>query len=343
VLQFSNKTVILISISMSLIGAGVVLAIADRVGPAQARAFWAGCLLLPFLALTRVRQAALRGFKSIFKAQLPDGVLNHLFLAVFLLGAGLLARQTLTAPSAMLLTVFSNVIVFVIGTAWLISSVPIAARTAKAQYERVTWIKTSLPILVITSMNLIMRQADILMIGTLRGPKDAGIYAAATRIVELVVVGNMAVNAIAAPLFSELYHTGRTEELQRILRLAARGVFGFTMVVGLGLLLFGKPTLGLFGKAFTASYYPLLILLAGQVVNSLAGSVGFLMTMTGHQNHAAFVIGTSAAINVALNYLLIPIFGIMGAAISSAVATALWNMVLLVYVRTRLGLNPALV
>jgi O-antigen/teichoic acid export membrane protein len=87
---------------------------------------------------------------------------------------------------------------------------------------------------------------------------------------------------------------------------------------------------------------PLLILLTGQVVNALAGSVGLIMTMTSHQNQAGAIIAVSTAANITLNALLIPLFGLAGAAISTAFTMALWNVAMLIFVQRRIGINSTI-
>ncbi len=87
----------------------------------------------------------------------------------------------------------------------------------------------------------------------------------------------------------------------------------------------------------------MLIFLCGQIVNALAGSVGLIMTMTGHQNQAGAIVAVSAAVNIILNALLIPLSGLRGAAISTAFTMALRNITILIYIRRRLGINSKVV
>ena len=122
--------------------------------------------------------------------------------------------------------------------------------------------------------------------------------------------------------------------------MAARGIFAITVTICIGLVVFGKMLLGLFGAEFTTGYVVLLILLAGQVINAMAGSVGYLMTMTGYQNQAAWIIGMSTLVNVGLNAVLIPKLGIVGAAIATATTTVLWNILMLTFVWRKLNINP---
>ena len=133
------------------------------------------------------------------------------------------------------------------------------------------------------------------------------------------------------------------KELQRIVTLAARGVFAFTFFVSVILVIVGKFVLGLFGSEFVVVYLPLLILLVGQMINALAGSVALIMAMSGHQKQTGIIITTSAAMNIVLNLLLIPILGILGAAVSTTSTMILWNVMMLVYVYRKLGINSTVI
>jgi O-antigen/teichoic acid export membrane protein len=76
------------------------------------------------------------------------------------------------------------------------------------------------------------------------------------------------------------------------------------------------------------------------MVNSLAGPVALIMTMTGHQNQTGIIFAVTSILNVVLNALLIPIMGILGAAIAAASVMVFRNTILLIYVQKKIGLNP---
>ena len=127
-----------------------------------------------------------------------------------------------------------------------------------------------------------------------------------------------------------------------MLTLAVRGAMLLTGLGTLFLLCFGKYALWLFGDAFLLSYQPMLVLLVGQIVNVACGSVGFLMMMTGNENRATLVYGVGTVLNILLNLLLIPLLGIIGAALATAMSVAFLNAALLLETRRRLGVNASI-
>jgi O-antigen/teichoic acid export membrane protein len=78
------------------------------------------------------------------------------------------------------------------------------------------------------------------------------------------------------------------------------------------------------------------ILLVGRLINIVSGSVGYLMNMTGYQKEYNYIMIISAVINIVLNYFLIPIYGIEGAAMASAISMVLWNIASVVFVKIKM-------
>jgi len=339
----STQFVIIFSLLIGGIGGIVVWFLRSRIGQDQAATFGVALILLPVLVLVRLREASLRALKRVVRSELPIIIIRPLLLAAILSGLYFYLRQPLQATQVMVINLIAVFAALVVGTLWLVKELPEQVRDAQPIYAEKEWLKVSLPLLLIAGMHLILKHTDIIMLGAIRGSDEAGIYSAASRISDLVVFGLLAINAILGPMISELYSTGKNEELQRIVTLAARAIFAFTLIVSIILAVFGKFALSLFGAEFVVTYVPLLILLCGQIVNALAGSVGLIMIMTGHQNQAGAIVAVSAAINITLNALLIPLMGLVGAAISTAFTMVLWNITVLVYVQRRLGINSTVI
>ena len=130
--------------------------------------------------------------------------------------------------------------------------------------------------------------------------------------------------------------------MQSMLSISAALIAMGTFSIALGLWLFGDVILSLFGQAFTHSNTAMHILLLGYVVNALTGPVGYVMIMTGHHVRAAQIYGGMIVVNIALNAGLIPILGIEGAAMATAITMICVNLVLCVYVWQRLGYNTTI-
>ena len=143
-----------------------------------------------------------------------------------------------------------------------------------------------------------------------------------------------------APRIAELYAAGDLRALDRLLGRLGRLVLAAGFPVVLGLVLFGRWLLLVFGADFVQGYALLVILSVGQLVNILVGPVATLLTMTGHERDALVGLGISALVKLLLGVALLPLWGAAGVAVAAAAGLIVWNVLLAWFVRRRLGLAP---
>ncbi len=296
-----------------------------------------GLWIVPLVALVQLDQEMARATKRIAAAYLPPFVLQPA-LALAICGAILAAGARLSGTGILAAVGLSFALTFTLQVWWLRRGLPAAAVSTAASYETREWLRVSFALLWIAGFLIVLNQADLIMIGLLRGSRDAGIYNAATRTARLVGFVLVAVNAMAAPMIASLSARGEREMLQGLVRAATLWMLWPSVLIALGFIFFGDVILSLFGAEFIEGRAALTILAIGQVVNAAAGPVGYLLILTGHQRDTARVYGWSALINVLLNILLIPRWGLVGASCATAITMALWNAWLFLLVRKQLGI-----
>ncbi len=342
IVRRSNLWVALASLLFVIIGYLILLILRDAgIRNAVIATFAVALIVLPFQVLSSLRQAVLRSLNKIAYALMPEFILRPLLFMLLLAATAYLVPQSLSAMTAFLLVLVAAIAAFAVGAIWQHKYLPCETRSHPPIYRDREWLLTALPLLLIVGLNLISSRIDVIMLGMLSEIEHVGIYSAASRVADVVVFGLVSANAVVAPMIARLHSTGRQEELQRMVYLAAKGICLLTLPIALILLIFGHQILGLFGQGFSAGYPVLVILVCGQLVNALAGPVGYLMTMTGHQVKAARMVGISAMLNLALNGLLIPVWGMIGAAIATAISTVTWNILMLRFVHTELSIRSS--
>ena len=151
---------------------------------------------------------------------------------------------------------------------------------SKSKYLTKEWLIVSIPILSIALMQLLVRSTDTIILGFFHGTAVSGPYSVANRIALLAAFGLMAINAVLPPLISSYYTNKKIKELQSIVTLSARLNFGFSLFSTLMIILLHEYILNLFGLEFKEASSALIVLCAGQVINALTGSVGFVLSMT---------------------------------------------------------------
>ena len=127
------------------------------------------------------------------------------------------------------------------------------------------------------------------------------------------------------------------EGLKDTVQKSTKLIFYSTTPVLLVLVLFSDTILGYFGEEFVVASFALIILCISRFINAISGSVGYIMQMTDQQKVYQNVIMIAFFINVILNFILIPFYGINGAAIASSIAMVFWNITLVIIIKKRLG------
>jgi O-antigen/teichoic acid export membrane protein len=300
---------------------------------------WLGLWMIPLLALARHQLEMTRGSKQIALAYLPSIVGLPVAIAL----AASYYREELTSTLALIITIASLSIILLIQLFWFGIWLRKKCQGSKSIYVPKEWFAVALPMMLNDGAHVILSQIDILMIGSMIGSFEVGIYTAAVKTAAWVSFILAAVNAIAAPMFATLYTQGKLEDLQKLVATVARWLFFPALIVAIAISLGTDLVLGLFGEEFKAARWETIVLSCGQLINVGAGSVGYLMQMTGHHRECAFVFCSSAVLNIILNGILIPIFGILGAAIATTLCMALWNIWLHQLVVSRIGVRPSII
>jgi O-antigen/teichoic acid export membrane protein len=277
-------------------------------------------LALPAYGLTDFQDGVGRSQGWIDLALIPPYILRPILLFAFIGIAYALARPPDAATAAVALAM----------ACWLTALLQYLAQKrrfsgvvpkAEPAYAVGYWIRTSLPLLMIDGFTLFILNLDVLLLEYLRIPPDQiGIYFAALKTISLIVFVHFSIGAVAMPRFAALHARGETHEIGLFLARMQKWCFWPSVLGALVLLALGKPLLWLFGPEFVHAYPVMLILAAGLLARAASGPAQNLLAVSGHQDKAAMILCATLLINGGLACLLIPRFGIEGAAmaISSA-------------------------
>ncbi|MHA1294863.1 MAG: oligosaccharide flippase family protein, partial [Promethearchaeota archaeon] len=199
-------------------------------------------------------------------------------------------------------------------------------------------ISISAPMFMTSTSAFLIGQTGVIILGMFRTETEVGYYAITVKLATLVSFLLSAINSMAAPKFSELYHSGKMDELFHVAKKSTKLIFWATSPILLTLVAFGKPILSiLFGQEFKQAYLALLFLVIGQFIHSISGATGYFMNMTGNQITLSKIMISSALINVFFGLVLIPQFGIYGAAIAGMIGMSFWNLYVLSVIKLKFG------
>lgn len=272
---------------------------------------------------------------------------------------GSVALPTLR-PAAIGLTVALGGTAVAAGVAWAVPLVPAAAAAivvlavqmhrlgaeARPGFMRsdvpAQSARYALPRVISSSLEQLLVWLAVLIVGLIAGPGAAGIYGAAARLVAAGMVVDTALRVVVAPLFSRLLHRQETAELEDLYRTATIWLVLFSSPVYLLLACFSPVVLSLLGPGFSAGSSVLTIMCLGALLTFLAGNIHSVLLMSGRSGLAALNKAIAVATNITLIMLLVPLWGIKGAAVAWVVACALDAALATIEVRVilRLAVSP---
>jgi O-antigen/teichoic acid export membrane protein len=195
-----------------------------------------------------------------------------------------------------------------------------------------------MPMMLTGSMFFILGWTDNIILGIFRSSEEVGMYDAAFKLSTLSAIVLLAINAIQAPVFSDLYHKKEMGRLQNIIIKSNRLLFFTSLPLTVVLCFFPETILGFLGEGFKGAWIALILLSIGNFVNSITGSIGILLQMSGHQKEYNKIITSTAIGSIILNFILVPKIGLVGAAISSSSAKIIQNLLSVAYAKKNLGI-----
>jgi O-antigen/teichoic acid export membrane protein len=284
---------------------------------------------VPLYALTDVQDGIGRGNAWMSIALVPPYILRPLLLLGSMLvayAAHLPMDAATAAAAAIVATWLSGILQAFLLNRRLHETIPAGPRTS----DFPAWFKISLPLLVMMSAELLLQNTDILVVTRFMSPADVGIYFAAGKTMALIMFVHYAVGSAVAHKFAALHARGDRDGLRDFVKDAVNWTFWPSLASAIIILALGKPLLSLFGPQFETGYPVMCVLVVGFLARSAMGPAEYLLNMLGEQKLCAFVLSGAALLNIALNFILVPRFGLVGAASATAISlisAALMNAV----------------
>ncbi len=290
-------------------------------------------------AVTGFYSQVLAGFKDIAKRTVITNFVGSplviaLTVALLALGTGMWGYLGAQIVSATIVTVL------LVAAAWRLT--PPGARFSLASLPPLDPEVKSLALafLGMNVLDFLVTQADKILLGIYLNPRVVGIYVLASTLSAFIPIILQSVNQIFAPVIADLHALGRRDVLQKLFQTLTKWILGLSFPLACVMIVFAPRLMRIFGPDFESGWPVLVIGAVGQLVNCSVGSVGFLLLMSGNQKRLIKVQFAMTIVSVVTNLVLIPILGIVGAALASACVNAGGNLWNLYEVRKALGISP---
>lgn len=340
--QWAGRAVAIFSTISVGIGGPLLITWQGGLGSAAGQTMAFALLLVPLIALGNLRGAALRGLQKVVLGHLPEFALRPWLFLLLVGGTILLWPELLSPPVAMMLHAIASLLAFVVG-AWLLwKHTPESVRRAPSSMNPCGWLQSGVFFAGLIGLGVVNQQTSTIILGLFATLDDVGRYRVAAQVATLAAFGLNSINAVIAPLLTDLWVRRERAHLQRLVTLSAQTMLVVSLLVGLMFVLIGRSFFRfVFGPEFDGCYVPLLILLLGHVMDAALGPAGTLLNMTGHEADTIMGMTWATFFNITLSMVMVPLAGIIGAAIATALSVIAWKILFWWYARKRLGINSS--
>jgi O-antigen/teichoic acid export membrane protein len=322
----------------SIAGAGLVHLLRPWLDDYTIVPLYLACLMLPIYGVMHTQDGIARSYNWVNIALLPPFIVRQ----VVLLGLMAAAYALGFATNAATAIAVSAISVWLTGLGQTIVLNRKLARTVEPgakHYDFRKWIVIAIPMFVVDSLYLMMLYVDVLVLKEFRSPEEIAVYYAASKTLSLVAFVYFAVSAATAHRYSEYHIAGDREKLASFLAHSIRWTFWPSLAATALILVCGWPMLWLFGAHFVHGYNLMFILAIGMLARAAVGPGERFLNMLGEQRACALVAGGAFIVNLVLCLVLIPRFGVQGAAISTSAAFVAESLLLFYVARRRLGFH----
>ncbi|MBL7256934.1 oligosaccharide flippase family protein [Paractinoplanes lichenicola] len=305
-------------------------------------------LFLPLQAMTDALLTATRGYRAMRPTVMLDRVLRS-GMQLGLVGiAGLTALWTAASLPGFALAWAAPYLPVTILSAYALRRLyrkgkPPGVPTRRAErtaLRREFWRFTG-PRAIASVAQLALQRIDVLLVAALGGLIPAAVYAVAGRFVVLIQFANQGISQSVQPRLAEALAVGDRRAANDLYQTATGWLVLVTWPINLLVIFFAPVWLRLFGDRYAAEGTAVVaVLAAAMLVATGCGMVDMVLAMAGRTSWNLVNVLVALAVTVALDVLLIPRYGALGAAIGLACSMVVNNLLPLIQVGRSAGLHP---
>jgi len=276
-------------------------------------------LIIPFYCIINIFAAVARAFENIEYPVYVQNVIVQFLILVFsavaiYLGYGVIG----VAYSYLLAFIFAATVMFVLVESKIFSILNTKLKSVLAKKRVILY---SWPLVLAALLALIIGWTDTVMLGIFKSEYVVGLYNTALPTAGLLLIVPSAVISLVLPILSGLLAKNKHNDIANTLKTTTKWIFYVNFPLALLMIFFPQQILRiLFGQEFTIAFLPLSILAVGFFANSMTLPSMKVIDLFEKTKYHLFNNAIVVVINIILNYLLIPRYELVGAAIASAVS-----------------------
>lgn len=196
---------------------------------------------------------------------------------------------------------------------------------------------------VSSALETALEWSDVLIIAALASPAAAGVYAVVTRAVRAGGVVDKAMRVAVSPTISSLLARERFAEATRLHTTVVRAMILMNWPFYMLLIAMGAAVLSIFGDEFTVGWGPMILLAAAMMFQTASGMLQSILLQGGRSTWQMYNKSIALVVSIVGNLVLVPLWGIWGAAVTWAMVVLVDNVIAGVQVHRwmRVHLQPA--
>ena len=281
---------------------------------------------IPFLTISKMLNSFFRSLQrpqyEVYTKNLTEPIVKlGLVLVLFLLGFGIMEMAI-----SYIIAIVVSCIIGLILLRKLLADIVGKVKALPVMKELLPY---SVPLLSVAIFFTILTSMDMLMVGYFKTASDVGIYNAASATAQLTYAVSYAILTLFLPVLVGLYVKGKNDEVKSVYQITTKWVLIVNSLLFGLLALFSREFLSImFGKEFAGGSIVLAILVFGYAFSFTLYSAQNMLLLVKKSRMVSFNIILISLLIIGLNYLLIPIYGLKGAAFATSLSLCIWGIML---------------
>jgi O-antigen/teichoic acid export membrane protein len=336
------KGVLLSSLKISSIATLVVIAVIATVAGIKDSSWLLILSVAFFMSVNSGLMFGSQVARSLVSILMGEGNREFFWrILVVLFLAGLLFAHGQIDPTELFMVMAAAMLIgLIVQVVSVLAALP-DVRKQPARYETRRWNTSALHFWLASILEAANQYFDVILIYWMLDATTAGIYFAASRLANVFGMLSAALYSFAARRLPSLYFSKNSEEFEHTVVLMAE-VTALCVATGLVVIWFGAPyLLGLFGPAFAAHHWTLVVLALGTALQAAGGPSAAILQLTGHEDGYVPVVAANVVLRLVGFLILIPWLGVLGAALSATLSLAIATIAVNWLCRRRTGVDPS--
>jgi O-antigen/teichoic acid export membrane protein len=300
--------------------------------------------LVPFLmVLFGVFSSALRAFEKIFWYSFATNIFQNLLKILFLVLLIFTGLNSGAVSMSYVLSIFGALVLSYYvckhQVPWIFKKSTL--KTEEKRQIKGEIMKYSLPLMFLGIFSFLFNNLDSLALGFFRNASEVGIYSTAIITVSMVWFTQELFMQLFLPLVTKEFSKGNFLLVKEISKQVGKWIFAVNLPISIIVILFPNAIINiLFGSQFIAAGPVLRILAVGQLIFSLGSLLTNLILITGRSRWVLINLIVVSLINLILEIVLVPHYGLLGAALAATISMSLLSLILFVEVKYLLSMTP---